>query len=628
MMSASPKVLQIAASDVMVKNLLLPLIDRLISEGYETHVACSDGRYTAELRKQNYNIHTLSIKRSISPLAILRSLWGLYRLIKKERFDIVHVHGVASISGRLAAWGAGVPLVIYTAHGFYFHDNMSRWIRRSIIWVEKFLALFTDVIFTQSKEDAITSVKERICPPEKVVWIGNGVDTARFSDLSAKDETRSRFGLSSRDKVVGFVGRFVYEKGIIELLQAMQRVSKEIPYAKLLLVGDNLESDRDKKTRLKINKILVQDDLNSRVVLTGFIDDVADAISAMDVFVLPSHREGMPRSILEAMASGKPVVATNIRGCREEVINGLTGLIIPYNDVDALSGAIIEVLLHPEKGRRMGIASRQRANEVFDERTVLDRQIRVFSGVSEALRSSQCSLREMLEKKKVQLFIKRLMDVAISSVCLAILAIPFVLVGLFIKIDSRGPVFFHQERIGKVGKPFVIWKFRTMVDNAVNQGLGLNVCESDDRITRVGRTLRNWGLDELPQLINVLAGEMSIVGPRSGLPYQVDLYNDVQRQRLLVKPGITNLPLIKGRNLLTWKERIDLDIQYLSDWSLLVDFKIILKTFWVVLVTRKGVYGATGINDDFISNLPADSSIQPNRTIETKVGSLGRYQHD
>lgn len=138
-----------------------------------------------------------------------------------------------------------------------------------------------------------------------------------------------------------------------------------------------------------------------------------------------------------------------------------------------------------------------------------------------------------------------------------------------------------------------------MIPDAVNHGLGLNVSVDDPRITRVGRLLRKLSLDELPQLINVLAGEMSIVGPRATLPHQVEMYNDYQRQRLLVRPGISCLSVVKGRNLLSWNERIELDIQYLSRWSLWLDLEIIIKTLWVVFITRKGIYGAAGINDDF-----------------------------
>ncbi|MBW2040299.1 MAG: sugar transferase, partial [Deltaproteobacteria bacterium] len=170
--------------------------------------------------------------------------------------------------------------------------------------------------------------------------------------------------------------------------------------------------------------------------------------------------------------------------------------------------------------------------------------------------------------------------------------------------------FFRQERAGKGGKLFKTWKFRTMVVGAVNQGLGFNVAQDDPRITRVGRFLREWGLDELPQLINVLKGEMSIVGPRPTLNYQVDQYNNTQRRRLLVKPGITGWALIHGRNLLTWEERIRYDVWYVDHWSLWLDLWIMLKTLWIVLVTKEGVYGKGGVNDDFTGPAPRAEGVK------------------
>jgi len=191
----------------------------------------------------------------------------------------------------------------------------------------------------------------------------------------------------------------------------------------------------------------------------------------------------------------------------------------------------------------------------------------------------------------VQLILKRLVDILISLIGLILLALPFALIALAIKLDSKGPVFFRQERVGKNGRVFKPWKFRTMKTGAVEKGLGRHVARDDPWLTRVGRFLREWGLDELPQLITVLKGDMSLVGPRPTLKSQVEQYNDSQRRRLSVKPGITGWALIHGRNRLPWKERIELDIWYIDNWSLWLDIKILAKTLWVVLIKREGVYG-------------------------------------
>jgi undecaprenyl phosphate N,N'-diacetylbacillosamine 1-phosphate transferase len=172
------------------------------------------------------------------------------------------------------------------------------------------------------------------------------------------------------------------------------------------------------------------------------------------------------------------------------------------------------------------------------------------------------------------------------------------LLGLLIRLDSNGPIFFKQKRIGKDGKPFISYKFRSMIDKATSLGLGLNVCVDDDRITRIGKFLRNTSLDELPQLFNVLKGEMSIVGPRPTLQYQVEAYDEEQRRRLQVKPGITGWAQINGRNAIPWEERIKLDVWYVDHWSLRLDLNILGRTIKTVL-KREGLYGPDGINFDF-----------------------------
>ncbi len=199
----------------------------------------------------------------------------------------------------------------------------------------------------------------------------------------------------------------------------------------------------------------------------------------------------------------------------------------------------------------------------------------------------------------IYLFAKRASDITGSLVGLAALSLPMSFIALLIKLDSRGPVFFRQERIGKDGKAFPIWKYRTMVVGAVNIGLGMRTSKEDTRITRVGRVLRAFSLDELPQLINVLKGDMSLIGPRPTIRHQVEQYTPRQRKRLLMRPGITSLASVNGRNDISWGERIELDIKYVEHASPVMDLRIILKTFWVAFVTREGVYAGEGANDDF-----------------------------
>ena len=199
----------------------------------------------------------------------------------------------------------------------------------------------------------------------------------------------------------------------------------------------------------------------------------------------------------------------------------------------------------------------------------------------------------------MNLFFKSFFDILFGWICLLLLLPFFVIIGILIKLDSKGPVFFIQERIGKDNKPFFIYKFRSMVDKAEEIGMGRNLSKDDTRITKLGNFLRNWSLDELPQIINIARGDMSFIGPRPTLEYQVKSYNEEQKKRLLMKPGVTGWAQVNGRNSLTWAKRIEYDVWYVENYSLWLDIKILFKTFKVALL-REGLYGENGINDDFV----------------------------
>ena len=206
------------------------------------------------------------------------------------------------------------------------------------------------------------------------------------------------------------------------------------------------------------------------------------------------------------------------------------------------------------------------------------------------------------------MLLKRVIDLVGTCVGLSLLVVLFGIVATAIKLDSRGPVYFRQDRVGKDGKSFCIWKFRSMADGTEHRGLGHTTGPGDQRITRVARVIRQFSIYELPQLINVLKGDMSLVGPRPTLAYQVEQYSEFQRRRLEVRPCVTSYASIKGGNALSWQERIELDGWYVGHRSLRLDVFIILKTLWVAIVTRRGVYATSGVNDEFAAHSQSGSS--------------------
>ncbi len=208
--------------------------------------------------------------------------------------------------------------------------------------------------------------------------------------------------------------------------------------------------------------------------------------------------------------------------------------------------------------------------------------------------------------QNISLGIKRLFDLLVSVSVLVLCSPLIALIALAIQLDDGGPILFVQDRVGRGRRNFRCYKFRTMVIGAESIGNRLTVTANDSRITRVGRRLRLWTLDEIPQLVNVLKGDMSIVGPRPWVPAQAAYCSPADRRRFNFKPGMAGWAWIHGRNRLPWHERVRLDLWYVDNWSLGLDFCILAKAF-VLLFLRDGVYGAESVSS--APGTPIDKSL-------------------
>lgn len=378
---SSLKICQLCAVDFTLKHLLLPLVDGMQNRGWQITSVCSDGQHAEELRQQGYKHVPISISRNIFNIAShVRTIGLLYKLFRREQFDVLHVHTpIAALLGRIAGRLAKTPLIVYTAHGFYFHEGMPKLTYWFYVLLEKISGRWTDLLFTQSSEDAKVAVIEGIADNNDVVDIGNGVNADMFvpADHVRKQRVRMTLGIPEDAYVIGVISRLVREKGLVEFLEAAVELNKSFPNMHFLLVGERLSSDHNASI---VNELqIAQNLLGPRLLAVGYRADVADLLGAMDVFCLPSYREGMPRSIIEAMMMALPVVATNIRGSREEVVAEKTGLLVPIRSSTAIVEALRRLITHPEWARQMGQQGRERALQMYDERRIVARQIDIIA---------------------------------------------------------------------------------------------------------------------------------------------------------------------------------------------------------------------------------------------------------
>jgi len=368
------KICQLSTVDFTLYHFLRPLMHAQIAEGHEVVGVCADGDLVSAVRDEGIRVETAPLVRSINPIRNFRIASALQKLFTREQFDLVHVHTpAAAFVGRLAAARAGVPRIVYTAHGFYFHENMPAHKRQAHIMAEWLAGRATHTLFTQSEEDAETARRLHLCKTGDIAAIGNGSDPDIFSP-SENSETRTRvraeIGTPEDRVVILMAGRLVAEKGYGELIAAMRNVDGE-----LWAVGARLSSDHASGITEMIDMVAREPDLAGRIRFLGYRQDMPDLMRAADIFTLPSHREGMPRSIIEAMLSGLPVVATDIRGSREEVVAGKTGLLVPVHDPDALAGALQSLASDASLRARFGQAGLDRARALYNEDLVIARQL-------------------------------------------------------------------------------------------------------------------------------------------------------------------------------------------------------------------------------------------------------------
>jgi len=360
--------------DMSVRHLLLNQLLALRAAGFEVAAISADGPDLGPVRAAGVPHYPVAFTRRMTPLQDLKAAWQIWRTCRRERFTIVHTHQVkAALFGQVAARLAGVPVVVNTVHGFYFHEHTPPLKRHAWILLERFCALFSDVLLSQNREDIGTAVETGICPAAKIEHLGNGIDVRRFDRAAVPAERLARLrvelGLPEGVPVVGFVGRLVAEKGLVEFFEAIASLRAAHPDMRVLLVGP---IDHDMADCLG-PEAAAHAGIADITVFAGYRGDMPDLYALMSVLVLPSHREGLPRAPMEASSMGVPTVATAIRGCREVVRPDENGYLVPVRNASALAEAIDRVLGDPALAARLGARARELALAEFDEQIVFGR---------------------------------------------------------------------------------------------------------------------------------------------------------------------------------------------------------------------------------------------------------------
>jgi glycosyltransferase involved in cell wall biosynthesis len=367
------RVAHITTIDFSLRHLLLNQLLSLKEAGFDVTGISASGPDVEYLREHGIRHIAVPMSRSITPARDAISLLQLYNVLRREKFDIVHTHNPKpGFIGQVAARMAGTPIIVNTLHGFYFHEHMRKPERHLHVTLERIAGRLSDAILSQNSEDMHTAVVERVCPAERIKFLGNGIDLQYFDRSRVSEETLAKlridFGIPDGARVVGYVGRLVREKGIRELLDAIWCVKRNNIDARALLIGP---IDRHKKDAITPD-IAREYGIEDMCIFTGMRYDMPELYALMDVFVLPSYREGFPRAPMEAAAMGVPVIATNIRGCREAVVHEKNGLLVPPRSGAHLAATLLDVLRNDHMRGQFAANARPVAEELFDERKVFE----------------------------------------------------------------------------------------------------------------------------------------------------------------------------------------------------------------------------------------------------------------
>ncbi len=383
--SVPGRLVHLTTTAMSLELLLGPQLEAFAAAGYEVIGVSAPDRFVADLAARGIrHVPLRHATRSMAPHQDAAALAELVRVLRALRPEIVHTHNPKpGVYGRIAARLAGVPVVVNTCHGLYALPG-DPWPKRLVVYgLERAAAVCSDAELVQNPEDLATLRRLRI-PARKLHLLGNGVDLTRFRpgrlDPTEREVLRAELGAGPDEVLCGVVGRLVWEKGYGEVFTAARLLTDRAPQVRWVVIGPHEPDKPDAVDAATLRRAAAEAPLRH----VGERRDPERCYGAMDLFVLASHREGFPRAAMEAAASGLPIVATAVRGCRQVVDDGHTGLLVPVRDAAALADAVARLAADPERRSAMGAAAALKARREFDQQRVIAETLATYARLGAA----------------------------------------------------------------------------------------------------------------------------------------------------------------------------------------------------------------------------------------------------
>ncbi len=561
------RILVLASLAYSLVNFRKALLAAMVEAGHEV-VACApedDADVRETLAAMGIRYRRVAMQRANrNPIADLRTFAGYARLIREERPDIVLAYTQKPIIyGGMAAQIVGnarfYAMVSGLGYAFTHVDSTARRLFRAVVAMLYRLGVRkAERIFVFNSDDRGEMLAHGIVGRgHDVTQVpGSGIDVARFTACPVPEGP----------PVFLLIARLLRDKGLFEYVEAARRVRARHPDVRVQLLGP-LDPNPAAVSQAELDEWVS----GGVIEYLGETRDVTPYLADATVYVLPSYREGLPRTVLEAMATGRAIITTDAPGCREPVTEGRNGFLVPVRDPGALAEAMLRFVENPAWAPAMGAESRRIAEECYDVHKV-NAMLLTSMGLNGA--AADC-----LAPAAAGSGVRRTVDMVVGALSF-VFALPIMaMLGLAIALVMGRPVLFTQLRAGKDSRPFRLVKFRTMTEERDGAG---RLLPDDMRLTAFGRLLRRSRLDELPELWNILKGEMGLIGPRPLLPGTVEAMGADGIRRGTLRPGLTGWAQVNGNAQLDDAEKLSLDLWYIDHRSPKLDLLIILKTIGVI----------------------------------------------